>query len=150
MTQRLALLLLFVACAPGSQVATLTVEPNSPAIEEGELVQSVGIETLGGVFTPLLEAGCRVPCEATNTFSTAIDDQDEISLTLFRGTAGLVAQNHFLGEFVVVGIPPAPGGEPQVAITVRAEESAIALSASDTAGSDLRFERVGAEAGRGQ
>jgi len=141
MQLRSVAVLAFIACSAAAQVATIEVERGSPAIGGGELVQSIGIETLGGVFTPLLEVGCRVPCEATNTFSTAADNQAEISVSLFRGTADLVSRNHSLGEFVVNGIPPAPRGAPQVAITVRAERTGIVLSATDVSGASLQLLR---------
>jgi len=104
-------------------------------------VESIGIETLGGLFTPLLEAGCSIPCEVTNTFSTAADNQSEISIALVRGTNELAAQNHDLGRFVVKGIPPAPRGEPQVEIAVRAAGGTISLAVRDLSGARLQLVR---------
>ena len=134
MKLRLAVFFLAFGCSAAAQVATIEVEAASPAISRGLLVESVGIETLGGVFIPLLEAGCTLPCEVTNTFSTAADNQTEISIALARGTKDLAADNHTLGRFVVRGIPPAPRGEPQVAITVRAAGKSISLAARELSG----------------
>lgn len=134
-----SILVVLTACAAGS--ATVEVESASPAIGEGELVQAIGIETLGGVFTPLLELGCHLPCEATNTFSTAADDQAEISLLLYRGTADTVSEAHALGEFAVTGIPPGPRGKPQVAITIRAAGDSITLAARELGGAAVQIER---------
>jgi molecular chaperone DnaK len=136
-------IVLFVGCSAATPVVTIEVEPDSLAIRGGELVESIGIETLGGVFTPLLEVGCRIPCEATNTFSTTADNQTEISVSLFRGTEELAIQNHSLGEFVVTEIPAATRGEPQVAITVRADSGAILLSAHELSGAIVQLQRRG-------
>ena len=141
MKLRPALLLLVVACSATAQIASLDVEASSPAIAGGSLVQSIGIETLGGVFTPLLEVGCTIPCEVTNTFSTAADNQSEISIALVRGTQDLAAHNHPLGRFVVKGIPPAPRGEPQVTITLRAAGGTISLAAHELSGARIQLVR---------
>ena len=141
MKPHLAVLVLALACSAAAQVATIEVEARSPAIARGSLVESVGIETLGGVFTPLLNAGCTLPCEVTNTFSTAADNQTEISVALLRGTEDLATDNHALGRFVVKGIPPAPRGEPQVAITLRAAGESISLAARELSGAHVELQR---------
>lgn len=141
MKLRLATLALALSCSAAGQVATIEVEARSPAIVRGSLVESVGIETLGGVFTPLLEVGCALPCEVTNIFSTAADNQTEISVALVRGTKDLAAHNHSLGRFVVTGIPPAPRGEPQVAITLRAAQESISLAARELSGARVQLVR---------
>lgn len=106
------------------------VESPTPAVSEaGFLVEHVGIETLGGVFTPLLEKGCKVPCSTTQVFSTADDNQAEIKLFLFRGTAKLTKRAKPLGTYVVVGIPARPRGEPQIAVTFTVLRESIALEA---------------------
>ncbi len=141
MRRGVSLLLWLVACSAAAPIAYIVVERNSPAIVAGRLSQAVGIETLGGVFTPLLEAGCSIPCETTKTFSTAADNQSEISIALFRGTAELAADNLALGRFAVTGIPAAPRGIPQVAITFRAESAGISISARELSGATVQLER---------
>lgn len=141
MTWRFTLLALVLASSARAQVALIDVEPGSPAIRDGRLVEAIGIETLGGVFTPLLEIGCSIPCETTKTFGTAADGQTEISVTLFRGRAERVAGNHALGRFVVSEIPARPRGEPKVAITLRAESTGIVLSAREHSGARVRLRR---------
>jgi molecular chaperone DnaK len=141
MIWRFTVLILALACSARAQVAMIEVEPRTPAIRDGRLVEAIGIETLGGVFTPLLESGCAIPCETTKTFSTAADGQTEISVPLFRGKAELAAENHSLGRFAVIGIPGRPRGEPKVAITIRAESSGIVLLARELSGASLRIRR---------
>src|SRR3989442_589078 len=70
----------------------LEVEKSTPAVEQGKLVEDIGIETLGGVFTPLLPRGRGVPCEVTETFATAADNQDNVQVRLFRGVAALARE----------------------------------------------------------
>src|SRR4051794_28948805 len=71
--------------------AELVVD-RAPAFDaSGALIESIGVETLGGVFTPLLKAGCSVPCAATEVFSTAADEQSTIKIHMYRGRAPQVA-----------------------------------------------------------
>ena len=129
-------------CGVSEPPARVIVEASSPALSEQQLVEPVGIETLGGVFTPLLEAGCDLPCETTQTFSTAEDNQPEISITLFRGSAARAAENTRLGRFLIQGIPRASRGQPQIVVTIRAEQMAIVLLARDAAGGTLALVRA--------
>jgi molecular chaperone DnaK len=133
---RLLCLLTVLVCGCGGAQpppSRLVVEAASPAIDNGRLVEAVGLETLGGVFTPLLDASCALPCESTKVFSTAEDDQTEISITLFRGRGARVAENFRLGRFVIRGIPPSPRGQPQIAVTVQAAADDVVLVARDLA-----------------
>ncbi len=109
----------------------MEVEPNSPAVDGQRLVQAVGIETLGGVFTPILELGCTLPCESTQVFSTAEDNQAEISIALFRGTAATIAESTALRRYVIRNIRSAPRGDPQIEVTFRADSTGLSLRASD-------------------
>jgi len=120
-------LLAFVATALASP--SIVESPTPGVSETGALVEHVGIETLGGVFTPLLEKGCKVPCSTTQVFSTADDNQVEIKLFLYRGTAKLAKGAKSLGTYAVVGIPAQPRGEPQVAITFTVLRESIAIEA---------------------
>lgn len=129
-----------LAC--GGELVTVAVEPESPAIQDDRLAEAVGIETLGGAFTVLLEAGCTLPCETTNTFSTAPDKPAELSLALFRGNDKLAAQNYFLGRYVVSEIPAAERGVPQVELTLRADATGIHLDARDLSGGSIHLRRL--------
>jgi molecular chaperone DnaK (HSP70) len=141
--RRLApMLVLLAGCGVSEPTARITVEANSPALSETHLIEPVGIETLGGVFTPLLDAGCGLPCETAQTFSTAEDNQSEISIALFRGRGVRAAENTRLGRFLIQDIPRASRGQPQIVVTMRAEETAIVLLARDATGGKLTLVRA--------
>lgn len=123
---------LLLVISESAFAAPVIVEKSTPATSgNGELVENVGIGTLGGVFTPLLERGCKLPCSATKVFSTADDRQKEIKLSLFRGNAKLAKDAHALGTYVVTKIPPERRGQPQIAITFAVEGDQISLAAVD-------------------
>jgi len=121
------LVLLVVSIA--SIAAPTIVEKPTPAVSGGSLVEDIGIETLGGIFTPLLLRGCKLPCSITQVFSTADDNQSEVKLFLFRGKAKLAKNAHPLGGFVILGVPPERRGIPQIAVTFKVEENQISVSA---------------------
>ena len=132
--QSVVVWLLVLAGCIGSTPVTerLVIEANSPAIDsEGVLVEAIGMETLGGVFTPLLEMGCSVPCEVSEIFSTASDSQDQITISLFRGNVSLVSEATPLGKFRIEGIPVLPRGEPQIEVTFATRDADLILFARD-------------------
>jgi molecular chaperone DnaK len=141
---RFAAVLLLVLASCKADRASVMIESQSAAIQGHQLLEPVGIETLGGVFTPILEPGCRMPCEVTNIFSTAEDNQTEILIHLSRGTKSVTKENHPLGTIAIVDIPPLPRGRPQVKVTLKAIGGNILLFASDSSRSRLRIERRGA------
>jgi molecular chaperone DnaK (HSP70) len=124
-------------------VPATVVEAQSPAVgADGKLAESIGIETLGGVFTPLLSRGTAAPCSVSETFSTATDNQSHILLKPYRGTARLVAECHLLGPFQVTGVPPAPRGTPQIEVTLAVQDRRILLSARNLAtGESMQISR---------
>ena len=126
----------------GGEVVTVPVEPGSPAIQDGRLAESVGLETRGGTFTPLLEAGCELPCEISGTYSTAPYKATELSLALYRGNDRLTVQNYFLGRYLVSEIPAVERGVPQVELTLRADTTGLHLFARDPAGGAVRLRRL--------
>jgi len=131
-------LLLVASSTRGASSDSIKVESHSPAAASGRLVEDVGIETLGGVFTPLLARGRAVPCEVTETFSTAADNQTEIEIRPFRGVAKLARDAKPLGRFVVTRLPQAPRGTLNVAVTFAvAADGTITLAAREKSGRSL-------------
>jgi molecular chaperone DnaK len=124
--------------------APFVVEDDTPIVGESQTTtEALGIETLGGVFTPLITTGTRVPCSLSEVFSTAADGQTQIMVSPFRGTNQMAASNHALGRFQIVGIPSAPRGTPQVEVTFTITERQVLLSARDSARKiDLKIQRA--------
>lgn len=95
---------------------------------------SLGIETLGGVFTKLIERNTTIPTKKSQIFSTAADNQTAVSIHVLQGEREMANQNRTLGRFDLVGIPPAPRGVPQIEVTFDIDANGILhVSAKDTA-----------------
>jgi molecular chaperone DnaK len=109
---------------------------------------SLGIETLGGVFTRLIERNTTIPTKKSQIFSTADDGQNAVTIRVSQGEREMAADNKLLGQFDLVGIPPAPRGVPQIEVTFDIDANGIVhVSAKDKATSKEQSIRIQASGG---
>ena len=109
---------------------------------------SLGIETLGGVFTRIIERNTTIPTKKSQVFSTAEDNQGAVTIRVFQGEREMAADNKMLGQFDLMGIPPAPRGMPQIEVTFDIDANGIVnVSAKDKATNKEQQIRIQASGG---
>src|SRR5690242_19349669 len=109
---------------------------------------SLGIETLGGVFTRIIDRNTTIPTKKSQVFSTAEDNQNAVTIRVFQGEREMAADNKMLGQFDLIGIPPAPRGVPQIEVTFDIDANGIVnVSAKDKATGKEQQIRIQASGG---
>jgi molecular chaperone DnaK len=109
---------------------------------------SLGIETLGGVFTRIIDRNTTIPTKKSQVFSTAEDSQNAVTIRVFQGEREMAADNKMLGNFDLVGIPPAPRGMPQIEVTFDIDANGIVnVQAKDKATGKEQQIRIQASGG---
>ncbi len=112
---------------------------------------SLGIETLGGVFTRLIERNTTIPAKKSQVFSTAEDNQNAVTIRVFQGEREMAEDNKLLGQFDLVGIPPAPRGTPQIEVTFDIDANGIVnVAAKDKASGKEQQIKIQASGGLSQ
>ncbi|MBN3036348.1 MAG: molecular chaperone DnaK [Bacteroidales bacterium] len=112
---------------------------------------SLGIETLGGVMTRLIEANTTIPTKKAETFTTAADSQTSVEIHVLQGERPMAAQNKSIGRFHLDGLPPAPRGVPQIEVTFDIDANGILnVAAKDKATSKSQHIRIEASSGLGE
>jgi molecular chaperone DnaK len=112
---------------------------------------SLGIETMGGVFTKLIESNTTIPTKKSQDFSTAVDNQPSVQIVVYQGERPIAKDNRKLGEFNLDGIPPAPRGVPQIEVTFDIDANGILnVSAKDKATGKSHNIRIEAKSGLSQ
>jgi molecular chaperone DnaK len=109
---------------------------------------SLGIETLGGVFTKIIERNTTIPTKKSQIFSTATDNQPAVTIKIFQGEREMATDNKLLGNFELIGIPPAPRGVPQIEVTFDIDANGILhVSAKDLGTNKEQSIRITASSG---
>jgi molecular chaperone DnaK len=109
---------------------------------------SLGIETLGGIFTKIIERNTTIPTKKSQVFSTASDSQPAVTIKIFQGEREMAADNKLLGNFELIGIPPAPRGVPQIEVSFDIDANGILhVSAKDLGTNKEQSIRITATSG---
>ena len=140
-----------VAVGAAIQGAILNQETGQDIVLLDVTPLTLGIETLGGVMTKLIEANTTIPCKKTETFSTAVDNQTAVTIHVLQGERPMAAQNKSIGQFNLEGIAPAQRGEPQIEVSFDIDANGILnVSAKDKGTGKEQKIRIEASSGLSQ
>ena len=140
-----------VAVGAAIQGAILNQETGQDIVLLDVTRLTLGIETLGGVMTKLIDANTTIPCKQSQTFSTAADNQTEVTIHVLQGERPMASQNKSLGQFNLTGIAPARRGVPQIEVTFDIDANGIVkVSAKDKATGKEQAIRIEASSGLSQ
>ncbi len=140
-----------VAVGAAIQGAILNQETGQDIVLLDVTPLTLGIETLGGVMTKLIDANSTIPCKKSETFSTAADNQTEVTIHVLQGERPMAAQNKSIGQFNLTGIAPARRGVPQIEVTFDIDANGILkVSAKDKATGKEQAIRIEASSGLSQ
>ena len=140
-----------VAVGAAIQGAILNQETGQDIVLLDVTPLTLGIETLGGVMTKLIDANTTIPCKQSQVFSTAADNQTEVTIHVLQGERPMAAQNKSLGQFNLTGIAPARRGIPQIEVTFDIDANGIVkVSAKDKATGKEQAIRIEASSGLSQ
>ena len=140
-----------VAVGAAIQGAILNQETGQDIVLLDVTPLTLGIETLGGVMTKLIEANTTIPCKKSETFSTAADNQTEVTIPVLQGERPMASQNKSIGQFNLTGIAPARRGVPQIEVTFDIDANGILkVSAKDKATGKEQAIRIEASSGLSQ
>ena len=140
-----------VAVGAAIQGAILNQETGQDIVLLDVTPLTLGIETLGGVMTKLIEANTTIPCKKTETFSTAVDNQTAVTIHVLQGERPMASQNKSIGQFNLDGIAPAQRGEPQIEVSFDIDANGILnVSAKDKGTGKEQKIRIEASSGLSQ
>ena len=114
-----------VAAGAAVQAAALNGENQHDIVLLDVTPLTLGIETVGGVMTPIIDRNSYIPVKKTKTFSTVQDGQTQVNISVFEGERSMIKDNNLLGQFMLEGIPSAPRGQPQIDVTFELDANGI-------------------------
>jgi molecular chaperone DnaK (HSP70) len=121
----------------------VVLEENSAATQSTNLTENIGIEIFGGMFAPIVLKNTQLPTSISNTFSTSVDNQDQLTIAIYRGISKTVKDNTPLGRFKITGFEPELKGVPKIEVTFEVSKSEITLKVKDLRGENrLKLEKL--------
>jgi molecular chaperone DnaK (HSP70) len=135
--------LTFISGFCSSLESKVVLEENSAATQSTNLTESIGIEIFGGMFAPIVLKNTQLPTSISNTFSTAGDNQDHLTIAIYRGISKMIKDNTSLGKFKITGFKPELKGVPKIEVTFEVSKNEITLKVKDLRNNnELKLEKL--------